>query len=112
MNKETITISSSKGEKKIRKNRIVLCKQYLVGTLLELSDGNHYLLKERVDELQRYLNGSCFFKVSNRELINLDYIEAVFSDQVVLVNNKVLKINDIRKKKLVRKIYDEAWMME
>jgi len=110
MKKETITISSSKGEKKIQKNRILFCKQYLVGTLIELSDGNHYLLKERLSELRNFLDGPSFFMISSRELINLEYIEAVFSDEVVMTNNKTIKVSGMRKKMLVKKIWEEAWI--
>lgn len=108
MKTDTITISSSKGEKKIQKHKIVFCKQYLVGTLIELSDGNHYLLKERLSDLEDLLDVPSFFQVSGRELINLDYIEAVFSDQIILINNKSVKINSERKKSLVTRIYKET----
>lgn len=110
MKKETITISSSKGEKRIQKNKILFCKQYLVGTLVELSDGNHYLLKERLSELRNFLDGPSFFMISSRELINLEYIEAVFADEIVMTNNKAIKMSDNRKKMLVKKIWKEAWI--
>ena len=110
MKKETITISSSKGEKRIQKNKILFCKQYLVGTLVELSDGNHYLLKERLSELRNFLDGPSFFMISSRELINLEYIEAVFADEIVMTNNKAIKVSDNRKKMLVKKIWKEAWI--
>ena len=110
MKKETITISSSKGVKKIEKSKILFCKQYLVGTLIELSDGNHYLLKERLSELRNFLHGPSFFMISNRELINLEYIEAVFSDEIVMINNKTIRVSGIRKKMLVKRIWKEAWI--
>ena len=110
MKKDTITISSSQGKKKIHKDKIVFCKQYLVGTLLELSDGNHYLLKEKLSELKHFLNDDSFFFVSNRELINMEYLEAVFSDQVVLSNSKVFHINPIRKMALLRRSSEKAWI--
>ena len=110
MKKETITISSSKGEKKIEKSKILFCKQYLVGTLIELSDGNHYLLKEGLNELRNFLDGPSFFMISNRELINLEYIQAVFSDEIVMINNKTIRVSGIRKKMLVKKIWKEAWI--
>ena len=97
MKKETITISSSKVEKRIKKNKILFCKQYLVGTLVELSDGNHYLLKEKLSELRNFLDGPSFFMISSRELINLEYIEAVFDDEIVMTNNKAIKMSDNRK---------------
>jgi DNA-binding LytR/AlgR family response regulator len=109
MKRETITISSSQGKKKIQKDKIVFCKQYLVGTLIELQDGNHYLLKEKLDELMHILSDNTFFFVSNRELINMDYLEAVFSDQVVLSNGKSFNVNPIRKMALLRKSSQEAW---
>jgi|GEM_PF-1774175 len=109
MKRETITISSSQGKKKIQKDKIVFCKQYLVGTLIELQDGHHYLLKEKLDELMDILSDNTFFFVSNRELINMDYLEAVFSDQVVLSNGKSFNVNPIRKMALLRKSSQEAW---
>jgi len=103
MKRDTITISSAQGKRKIHKDKIVYCKQYLVGTLIELSDGNHYLLKEKLSELKQFLHDENFFFVTNRELINIEYLEAVFSDQVVLSNSKSFRINPIRKMALLRK---------
>lgn len=51
---------------------------------------------------------SSFFMISNRELINLKYIKAVFSDEVVMVNNKSIKLSGNRKKMLVKKIWEKA----
>ena len=110
MKKETLTLSSSKGEKKIEKNKILFCKQYLVGTLIELNDGNHYLLKERLNELRNFLDGPSFFMISSRELINLEYMQAVFSEEIVMVNNKIIKVGGMRKEMLVKKIWEEAWI--
>ena len=110
MKNDTITISSSKGTKKIQKHKIMLCRQYMVGTLVELSDGNHYLLKEKVSELSKFLDAPCFFTISKRELINLEYMEAVFADQVLMLNGKSLKLDPRRKQALVRKIQEEAWI--
>lgn len=110
MKKETITISSSKGEKKIEKSRILLCKQYLVGTLVELSDGSHYLLKERLSELRNFLDEPSFFMINNRELINLEYIEAIFPEEVIMINNKTIQVSSTRKEMLVKKIWEEAWI--
>lgn len=108
MKKETITISSSQGKKKIQKDQILFCKQYLVGTLIELTDGNHYLMKEKLDELSQFLQTDAFFFVSNRELVNLEHLEAVFSDQVLLNNQKTFRINPIRKMALLRRIGQEV----
>lgn len=108
MKKETITISSSQGKKKIQKDQILFCKQYLVGTLIELTDGNHYLMKEKLEELSHFLQADTFFFVSNRELINMEHLEAVFSDQVLLSNRKTFHINPIRKMALLRKIGQEV----
>lgn len=108
MKKETITISSSQGKKKIHKDKILYCKQYLVGTLIELDDGNHYLMKEKLEELAQFLQSDAFFFVSSRELVNLDHLEAVFADQVLLNNRKTFRVNPIRKMALLRKIGKEA----
>ncbi len=108
MKKDTITISSAQGKKKIEKDKIIYCKQYLVGTLIELSDGNHYLMKEKLSELQHFLDDNTFFNVSSREMINLEHLEAVFSDQVLLSNQKTFHINPIRKLALLRKVGQAA----
>lgn len=110
MRDETITISSSKGKKRIQKHKIMLCKQYLVGTLVELNDGNHYLLKEKVEELNHLLDAPCFFLISNRDLINLEYVEAIFADQVLLTNGKSIRIDPDKKDALIRKICEESWI--
>lgn len=110
MTKETITLSSIKGDRTIQKDRIISCKQYLVGTLIEVDDGNHYLLKERLSELKSFLNDAYFFRVSHRELINLNYIDAVFTHQIVLMNNKTIPLNGVKKRRLMEKIAQKVFI--
>ncbi|MFO8235674.1 MAG: hypothetical protein R6U04_09755 [Bacteroidales bacterium] len=101
---DTIIISSQYGRKEIGKQKIIYCRSFSVGTLVYLKDGSHLLLKESIHVLKSYLQESEFFLVDEYHLINIRYIDAIFSNRILLVNGGKCNIEAKRRKELFTRI--------
>lgn len=107
----TIIISTKYGRKSIEKKNIICCSSFSIGTLVSLKNDSHILLKESVDELKAHLQGSEFFLVDRYHLINIRYIDAIFSNSIVLVNGEECSIGQEKKEELFMQI-EEYYAMQ
>ncbi|MFP4526470.1 MAG: LytTR family transcriptional regulator DNA-binding domain-containing protein [Bacteroidales bacterium] len=107
----TIIISTKYGRKSIEKKNIICCNSFSIGTLVSLKEDSHLLLKESVAELKAHLQGTEFFLVDQYHLINLRYIDAIFSNRIILVNGEKCYIDQKKKEELFMQI-EEYYAMQ
>lgn len=103
-NSKTLTISTKRGKIRILKTQIVSCQEFMVGTLLTLHNKKSYLLKEGIGDLKYFLSEKNFFIPNRDSIINLEYFEALFSDEIVLSRGRSFKLQEDRKNSLISRL--------
>lgn len=103
-NSNTLTISTKNGKIRILKNQIVSCQEFMVGTLLTLHNKKSYLLKEGIGDLKYFLSEENFFIPNKYSIVNLEYFEVSFSDEIVLNTGRSFKLLENRKNSLISRL--------